>query len=236
MSTFGKGSRVEATYEGKTVHGTVIRGGSSTIAVTLDDGRGIKGSVRHFRPSSVPAPVDPSAIAWKKGMRVEFDSSKDGVVHGTIDRVSAPYLHVIADGAILKYRVPLAAARPSTRPASKDDPSPMDDWSVVGYKEFPSMSEETTAFEGRIAYRGEPVLHVKNTGTGGCNFYHGDRGIRERLLTDARAWCEQFGYVDPFEPEDTWVIWAATGKPYGQLARDFLKSFASDEKPAAAPR
>lgn len=98
------------------------------------------------------------------------------------------------------------------------------------------MSEETTAFEGRIAYRGEPALHVKNYGTGGCNVYHGDRGLRERLLADARAWCEQFGYVDPFEPEDTWVIWAATGKPYGQLAGDFLKSFASDERPAAAPR
>lgn len=234
MTTYGKGSRVEATFQGKVVLGIVTKGGAATINVRLDDGRDIKGAVAHFRPSTAPAPVY-SGPEWKKGMRVEFETKREGTVHATVDRVSAPFMHATGDGGQYQYKIPFDIARPSTKPLPKDEPSPMDDWSVVNYKAHPTMSEETICFEGQIAYKGVVVLQAKNTGKGGCNFYYGDRKFQDRLAADAKDWCERFGYANPYEADDTWLTWAATGKKYGQLASDYLKVYAEIDSPSPKP-
>src|SRR3546814_20724079 len=80
-----------------------------------------------------------------------------------------------------EYRVtgPATAFKPSAEPLPQDPPHQMDDWDVVGYKEFRQMSQETTAFDAVITFKGERVLNARNSGTGGSKI--GRASCRERV-------------------------------------------------------
>src|SRR3546814_20039713 len=73
----------------------------------------------------------------------------------------------------------------------------MDDWDVVGYKEFRQMSQETTAFDAVITLKGERVLNARNSGTGGSNIYHrtevAEAHINDRFEADAKQWAPDHG-------------------------------------------
>lgn len=55
-------------------------------------------------------------------------------------------------------------------------------------KDFPDMSEETTAFVADIYVDGVKVAYAKNDGHGGCTDYNAHEGKRE-LLKQAEQYC-----------------------------------------------
>ena len=161
-------------------------------------------------------------MALKKGDRVVFvidGETKYGVVFRGGKKPT-----VYLDGGEKSVTGHADLFHLSAHPLPADEPSMMDDWDVVRYKDF-GNGYETPSFEARISYKGECVLVASNHGTGGPNDYHGDRALINQLATDAKAWGEQFGYPYDFEVEDTWVEWAGRERKYGVLAVDYLKEY-----------
>ncbi len=161
-------------------------------------------------------------MTFKKGDRVEWiqgPETKYGVIFRGGKR---PTIYV--DGGEKTVSGPASAFNYSDHPMPTDEPSVMDDWDVVRYKDF-GNGEETPSFEARISYKGECVLVASNHGTGGCNNYHGDRALINQLEADAKAWGKQFGYPYDFEAHDTWVEWAGRERKYGKLAVDYFKEY-----------
>lgn len=211
-------------------YGYVTKVSAGKLTVVMDNGQGIKGSVNLFRPSERPPSVDsPFADPYfAVGARVEIDEDSRVLV-GSVIKEKTPFITVAFDGGAFEpVELLKSEVRKNASVAPKDDPSPMDKWSIRAYVADRRRSEETEAFSADILLDGKKVLVASNGGTGGCNLYRGDGAIEQRLEMDARAWARQFGCELKYEAADIWVTWAGTLKPKGQLAKDFLPQLAED--------
>ena len=166
-------------------------------------------------------------MALKKGDRVEWiqgPETKYGIVFRGGKR---PFVYI--DGGLTYVQGAAAGFKLSNQPLPTDEPSVMDKWTIVSYKDS-GMGEETAAFQAEIALNGKVVIRSNNTGTGGPNYYDPVTSvgweITDQLRADAKEWAKQFGYPYDFEAEDTWVEWAAREKIWGKLAVDYFKEYA----------
>src|SRR3546814_165771 len=132
---------------------------------------------------------------FRKGDRVEYDDA-GRTRFGTITK-GGKSVTVILDGGEYRVTGPATAFKPSAEPLPQGPPHQMDDWDVVGYKEFRQMSQETTAFDAVITFKGERVLNARNSGTGGSNIYHrtevAEALINDRFEADAKQWEADHG-------------------------------------------
>lgn len=229
---FRKGDRIEFTHpKTKTATlGVITKGGATTVQFVSDEGQGFKGNPAHLKRSTAPLPAGQRTIpTLSKGDRTEYDDAGT-LRYGTVTK-GGKNVQVVLDGGAYTVTGPASAFKVSDNPLPKDAPHPMDDWDVVGYKEFSRMSQETTAFDATVTYKGEPVLHAQNSGTGGCNTYYrtptapalADRKLEE----DAKQWALDHGLEDGgfFEAADTWLNWKTTQAPYGVTAKDFFEKW-----------
>jgi len=167
-------------------------------------------------------------MALKKGDRVEWEQNGEqryGVVF-----IGGKHPKVYIDGGEKQIKAPSIVFKISTHPLPADEPSVMDKWTIVSYKNH-GNGEETPSFTAQIALNGTIVLVANNHGTGGPNNYHpagvhkDSRALIDQLEADAKEWGKQFGYPYDFEAQDTWVEWAAREKIYGKLAVDYFKEY-----------
>ena len=213
---------------------------TADVRVRLSDGR--TGSIPARRVSPSAAPSFPRV---SKGDRVEFLLSGE-LMHGVVEK-GGESPNVVLDGGLHSIKGHFSEFKASDFPLPSDPPGPIDRWTVVKYKEVPSLSEETTCFSCEIRFDGRPAFRADNIGHGGCNSYRRlssapQEATRARLLEDATEW---FLLHDPegrpFEPEDEWLAWTATQRPYGvtgamhaERRREFMSRI-TDVEEAAGP-
>jgi hypothetical protein len=164
----------------------------------------------------------------RKGDRVEFQM-KGTTKYGVVLKGGKGKNTIILDGGERQVTGPSSALLKSAHPLPADEPSVMDKYSIIKYKDT-GYGEETAQFGAEIVLDGKVVLYVRNTGQGGCNMYQRNPknpidGIQKQFEADAEKWGKQFGYPYDFEAEDTWVEWAGREKIYGKLAVDYFKGY-----------
>ena len=159
----------------------------------------------------------------RKGTRVEY-IDRGNYAYGVVLKGGKGKITVICDGGKTQVTGLAAFFRKSNHPLPVDEPSIMDKYSIVKYKNS-GFGDETPQFNAEIALNGKVVMWASNNGQGGCNMYRGDRIVREQFSADATEWGKQFGYPYKIEVEDTWVEWAAREKIYGVLAVDYFKEY-----------
>lgn len=173
---------------------------------------------------------------FRKGDRVCWRGKDDDgnveLKYGTVTR-GGKRIVATMDGGEYEVNGSPNQFRHSDKPLPKDPPSPMDDYSVSGYKTFPEMSDETVAFRACVSLNGKPILTAKNDGHGGdteiwpIGGFDAGRNYNEvtqKFLDDAKAWAIQFGQTSPFESFDEWIDWYVNHRPYGVTAADFNRS------------
>lgn len=163
----------------------------------------------------------------RKGNRVEF-TYEGNLSYGVVMK-GGKKPTVIFDGGITQIVGPATTFRLSNHPLPVDEPSVMDKYSIIKYKDT-GFGDETPQFGGKIVLDGKVILYVRNVGQGGCNMYQRNPknlidGIQKQFEDDAKEWGKQFGYPYDFEIHDTWVDWAANEKIYGKLAVDYFKRY-----------
>jgi len=165
---------------------------------------------------------------YKKGDRVMFNTP-DGVKVGTVVRGGSKKVSVLADGCLdMEYSGPSVLFKHATSSLPKDDPSPMDHYSIIGYKEIHGHGD-TRTFEAKICLDGTPIIHVSNDGWGGSDFFQPLSVSKSwatqinAFLEASKSWAAQFGYPDMLEPESMWVEWYQHERPYGVLAVDSIR-------------
>jgi hypothetical protein len=170
-----------------------------------------------------------SLIRFKKGDRVQFVSSKDGqTVVGTVKSMSKVGLaKVLQDGGQYEWKVGAAKLQPG--PAlPKDEPSPMDAWSVTGYRCI--GGDETPMYSAKVRLDGKAVAEASNGGCGGPdNLYFCDKATSDRFYADVKAWWVQMGGAvgEHGEVEALWVDWYVNGRPAGVTAKAYVADYNS---------
>jgi len=163
------------------------------------------------------------ALKLKKGDRVEFISGR-GLKYGVVFKGGAKNIKVILDGGRVQVRGDVSAFDKSDHPLPKDSDNVMDRWAVVGYKELADPWGDGPAFSAAITLNGKKVIVVNNNGTGGPNMYHAkSKHLVDMLKKDAEKWHKLFSKHEAVEPEDLWVEWFVLNRPYGVLAKEYLK-------------
>lgn len=163
----------------------------------------------------------------KKGTHVQY-RDQDGLHQGIVVKGTTKpngRVTVILIGGKMKAAGPASAFKPCTIDIPKDEPSPMDDYLVTGYKEFPQMSQETIAFVARVKYKGKVILEARNDGCGGCTYFYGNGGAEEQFQEDIRQWARQFGGEDMTEKDDFWLQWWVNERPYGVTAKAAIQHY-----------
>lgn len=236
---FGRGARVEfqnSSFEGWKAGEVTKIDAFGFMDVATDDGGSWKGVFSmKARASQAPAPKHavkmPSSYA--KGDRVEW-KEEGKTFYGVVSKGGSGRIEVTQDGGVNILGGSVRLFQPSTHPLKTDAPDTMDRWTVVGYKPYERMSEETTCFDAKIALDGKSVITVSNRGTGGSNMYHplsgAPAGICEQLEADAKAWRARASsgrepddkYV---EHSDLWVEWKTAKQPFGVTAADYWNDF-----------
>jgi hypothetical protein len=236
--TFKKGDRVEGVTRTGIVYGFVQRvgKGGSEVTMVLDDGRRVlKGNPKLFKESTHPVPEDSPfrKTFTEPGERVRI-ADRGRFIEGYV--ISGDIFSAKVRSGLAIYTAPQAVLSKSEVVPPVDPPSPMDKWSIGKYRANEAASQETTFFTAEILLDGKKVIDARNDGHGGCNFYHGPHEIVQRFMEDARAWAIQHGEEDPFEPDGTWVDWAATAKPYKFTATEYFAEMRERYgEPLAAP-
>jgi len=177
----------------------------------------------------VGAKREKKMIKVKKYDRVKciFDNDYQ---HGIVMKGGSKKIRVVLDGNgsladrdVVTGHVSLF--KPSSKPVPVDTEStPMDDYKVIGYKEFNELSDETIAMHAIIKYKGKKIIDVCNDGQGGENMYHpmlSDKSWNyvRKALSDADQWAQQFGEDKPFEALDSWIGWYVRERPFGITSR-----------------
>jgi hypothetical protein len=172
-----------------------------------------------------------------KGQYVEFVDAK-GIKHTGVVEKGGTKISVVYDEGTMVCKGPASLFKVIAKPEMKEEPSVMDDWTVVGFKEHKDMSEETVAFTGKVAFRGKVVFEVSNRGHGGCmdiyliasnlisdNSDVKSKSLLEKFQKDAVAWAKQFGLKgEPIEVDESWVLWFATERPLGITAKKYFEN------------
>lgn len=82
--------------------------------------------------------------------------------------------------------------------------------SLVSYKRYKALSEETDAFSAKIALNGVIVGSAENGGKGSCNSYgFKSREQRDAFYAEVARWAEATGETS--EPEDALIASIAAG-------------------------
>ena len=164
-------------------------------------------------------------LKFKKGDRVQFESKDKGLVVGTVKSVNKLGLaKVVQDGG--KYEWKIGAAKLQPGPAlPKDEPSPMDKWSVWSYKCI--GGDETPNYSARIKLDGRFVGESWNGGTGGPDeFIFATDGYRNLFDNDIKAWWKQMGGDDDtHEVNALWVDWYVNYKNIGITAKAYVDDY-----------
>ena len=159
----------------------------------------------------------------RKGTRVEF-TYEGNLSYGVVMKGGIKPT-IMFDGGVLQISGPANAFRKSKHPLPVDEPSVMDKYSIVGYKDT-GYGDETPQFNAEITLNGSVIMTALNIGQGGCNMYTAiNREVSDQFEADAKEWGKQFGYPYGFEVEDTWVEWVTREKIYGVLAVDYFKEY-----------
>jgi hypothetical protein len=225
-----KGTQVEFTsVAGATVVGTVIK--PSYTATEVLDGAGSAWTIPAFKTRPSAAKIV-QAVTFSKGDRVEADI-KGGVQLGTVEKVSGAKVTVVLDGGRASISGPPGAFRPSNVVQEQDPPSPMDRWTVQGYKRV-AGHDDSTPFQATVCLDGVPMLHASNDGWGGCNRYVAMPGSLEklggthpavRLENDAYAFWTAAGLKEAREAADLWVTWKVEMRPWNVTAKGYADDF-----------
>jgi hypothetical protein len=164
----------------------------------------------------------------KKGAIVEFDNDGETTI-GVVEKGGNMPTIVYDNGSLaIKGHASLFTEIDDSK-LEKDEPSVMDKWTVVSYKEHKRMSEETIAFNAYIALNGKKVFAVENTGKGGCMSLHGcssvyDKKSNDLFEKDLLEWAKQFGMTwKPFELDEEWVLWFSRDKPLKVTAKQHFE-------------
>lgn len=112
--------------------------------------------------------------------------------------------------------------------AYPDKNSPMHDWSISGYKEFPSFSEETIAFQTNLKRNKKSVLTAENSGKGEpIRISPTKTGSTEDINNfneNVRKWHTLHSKTeDTIEPETDWLSWECEYRPYGYSPEEYFK-------------
>jgi hypothetical protein len=235
-----RGAAVEFTSsEGKLVVGTVSKPSYTATEILATDGGVWTIPVTKTRPSTAKVAA---AVTFAKGDRVEADL-KGGMKLGTVDKVSGTKVTVVLDGGKSAVSGPPGAFRPSQVAQEQDFPSPMDRWTIQGYKKVRGH-DDSTPFQAVVCFDGIPVLHASNDGWGGCNRYDAVRGAASKmggldpsvlLETDAAAFWTAAGLPNTREAADLWVTWKVDSRPWNVTARAFAEDFNRSMEEMGAP-
>jgi len=168
----------------------------------------------------------------KKHDRVEF-KTKDGIGYGVITSVSAKTgkVKVTLDGGERTGSGHFSIFKLSDHPLPTDPVGgAMAEWAVKKYKDYPSMSEETTCYEATITRNGKPVIRGSNRGHGACDDFdalhpHGTYDDVRDFSKACEKWVKENASKDHIEPEGMWVLYYATYRPYGTTSKDFFKQW-----------
>lgn len=231
--TFRKGDRVQVLYKGEWLHGSVRSHTRGAYAVNLDEGAGILRNVfgASIKASNRPAPAPKHRFIV--GDRAQCHDRKKGVTHvGTVTALRSDRLTLSLDGGIerISGHVSLFEPAPALAPMSSGNPE-MDRYAVTGYKEYPKMSEETTAYTATITLDGVVVCGAKNDGQGGCDHFTqlpGSPYSVEDLQLACARWAGEH-CVDG-ETIDLWVDWFVNQRPARVSAVDYLEPIAQGQK------
>lgn len=102
-------------------------------------------------------------------------------------------------------------------------------WEIAAYKEFPAMSEETTAYRAILTYGVLLVADVSNDGHGGCTIFRPvcseSREYIRRFRDFCRVWADENGGGGIIEPEDLFIDWYVHGRKNGETAQQFFGAY-----------
>jgi hypothetical protein len=171
-----------------------------------------------------------SGFSLKKDDFVKFKDEKGVEQVGYVAKGGANPTVIFDDG---KYQMkgPARMFTVTEVVLEKDEPSAMDDWSLVGYKEFKSLSEETVAYTTGIAYKGNKVLCAENTGKGECDrvgcltYTPENKALEKQFYEDLKNWASQFSKESHFEIDSLWIQWCANERKRGITAKKFFEIF-----------
>lgn len=252
-SDFHKGDRVEVTHPktGEVITGIVkstnCKGGR--ISMAADDGK-MKYTLvpRLLRKSAKPLPavlVTPNPFV--KGDRVEWTKQDGTVYHGTVkstrnDRVTA----FLDEKPGYQTSMPHSMFRKTDAPAptvAKDDPSPMDAYSVVKYRII-NIGHEGGAVKGTIAKNGIPVVQFEDGGYGGeMEFFPAKEQLPQvvdEFFAALLATHIQFGgkkeNFSQSSDGDIWADWYYNKRETGRLWKDEVQEMQASSDRCAALR
>ena len=167
---------------------------------------------------------------FKKGDRVEFPQ-KGVTKYGVVSKGGAKKITVVLDGAEFEVKGHPNAFQPSNHPLPKDlVDSPMDKYSVVGYKKQVGH-DDSECFVAYVTKNGKKILRAYDSGHGGGVEYHGVNGQyrnsedEKQYYADAKAWAIQFGDNNGFGAADCWIEWYIYERPYGVTAQAYWNNF-----------
>lgn len=166
-----------------------------------------------------------AASRFMKNDRVEFDLNSR-TVHGVLVE-DAETLKVVADGGKLRFTVPFARLRFSSKLLPKNPPHPMDAWQVAGFSELREVRSEAMAYTATITLDGVPSIAVSNPGSGSPDRLvplNGDYATIIDFRGSVRNWLSDHG-VDEGEivdEESFWITYKARMAPYGVLVEEAI--------------
>jgi len=175
----------------------------------------------------------------KKGQFVKFKDEKGVEQTGYVEKGGVTPTVIFNNGR-LQIKAPSRIFSVTEPVFEKDEPSSMDNWSIVGYKEFKSLSDETVAYTAFIAYKGKKVLTAENTGKGGCDrigcvkYSEESLKLEKIFYEDLKLWEKQFSTENHFEIDSLWIDWSVNDKKQGITAKRYFKNFEKEFKELTA--
>lgn len=165
----------------------------------------------------------------KKDDWVQFKDDKDNVKTGLVSKGGRNPV-VIYENGTLQCSGPAHIFSVIDKPVIEDADDSMKDWGILGYKEYPRMSEETTAFNAYVTHKGKKVFAVENSGKGSCNDYMTLKPEYKELMnqfeSDLKQWKEKYSKQEKvFEIESLWLEWFTQNRSLGQTAQQYWSDF-----------
>lgn len=170
----------------------------------------------------------------KKGQYVKFLDRQGKEQKGYVEK-GGTKVKVIFDNAQYQTTGPASLFTPIESIVEPEPKSEMDKWSLVGFKEHRSMSEETMCFESFVARDGKKVLHIKNSGRGEMNRISAikhdgtSKGVVEQFEADLKSWAVQNGSKFHAEVENLWIDWVMFHQKLGVTAKSYLEKAQREE-------
>lgn len=131
------------------------------------------------------------------------------------------------------YVSPSNVPDPTILAVAAEDIGPLKDYTLTGYKEH--RGRDGYGFNATLRKDCKPIAEVLNEGSGGCNFYRGDRTAINEFVTLCKDLCPTSNMNITFEQEDNFIDWLALHRPQGTtwaaFVQDWNQSFPAEEAP-----